>query len=95
MLLAVIRTGRHAFAMAIRREIETVTGRAIAIGSVYVTLDRLESKHLVASTRDARDGQMSRRAFSVTAAGSRALADTRAMRDRLWRGVQLRRAGPP
>jgi PadR family transcriptional regulator PadR len=33
----------------------------------------------------------SRRLFNVSPAGARALADTRAMRERLWQGVDLRR----
>jgi len=89
ILLAVLRTGRNAFAMSIRRELEAVTGRTIAIGSVYVTLDRLESKGLIVSDRESRDGLASRRVFAVTPAGTRVLSDTRAMRDRLWTGVRL------
>jgi len=88
-MLAVLRTDPEAYGMAIRRELERVTGRSLAIGSVYVTLDRLESKGLVTSARVRRDDAGSRRVFAVTTAGARALADTRAMRDRLWRGVQL------
>ena len=37
-----MRAGRERDAM--RREIETVTGREITIGSVYATLDRLEGR---------------------------------------------------
>jgi PadR family transcriptional regulator PadR len=89
VMLAVLRADRQAYGMAIRRELESVTGRSLTIGSVYVTLDRLESKGLVASART-RDDSGSRRVFAVTAAGAQALAETRAMRERLWRGVQLR-----
>jgi PadR family transcriptional regulator PadR len=56
---------------------------------VYATLDRLEAKELVASRRTDVDGQ-SRRVFSVTRHGARALAETRAMRERLWKGVDIR-----
>jgi PadR family transcriptional regulator PadR len=77
--------------MSIRRELETVTERSVAIGSVYVTLDRLEAKSLITSRRVQRDDSISRRLFLVTPAGARALAQTRAMRDRLWDGVELRR----
>ena len=90
VMLAVLRTDRQAYGMAIRRELEQVTGRSLAIGSVYVTLDRLESKGLVTSTRTPREESGSRRLFTVTPAGAQALADTRAMRDRLWRGIELR-----
>jgi PadR family transcriptional regulator PadR len=89
VLLAVLRTGHDAYGMGVRREIEEVTGREVAVGAVYATLDRLESKALVASRRADVDG-VSRRLFAVTPAGARALAETKAMRDRLWRGVELK-----
>jgi PadR family transcriptional regulator len=90
VMLAVVRTGDQAYGMSVRREIETVTGRDITIGSVYATLDRLEAKGLVNSTRvEAIDGT-SRRVFEVTQPGTRALAETRLVRERLWTGVNLR-----
>ena len=89
VMLAVVRTAGDAYGMVIRREIEEVTGREIAVGAVYATLDRLEAKKLVESRRGDVDG-MSRRLFSVLPAGARALADSKAMRERLWRGVDLR-----
>ena len=91
VMLAVLRKGNEAYASSVRRELEHVTDRSIAIGSVYVTLDRLEAKGLIASTRAQRDESISRRLFVVTAEGARSLATTRAMRDRLWEGVELRR----
>jgi PadR family transcriptional regulator PadR len=89
ILLAVLRTHTEAYGMNVRREIERVTGRDLAIGAVYATLDRLESKRLVVSTRTHGRGP-SRRLFAVSPAGARALAETRAMRERLWQGVDLR-----
>ena len=86
-MLAVVRTGEEAYGMTVRRELETVTGRSITIGSVYATLDRLEAKGLVASKRAPAAG--SRRIFAVTPAGARSLAQTRATRERLWMGVRL------
>ena len=91
VMLAVLRKGNEAYATGVRRELEKVTDRSIAIGSVYVTLDRLEAKGLIASTRTQREESISRRLFVVTSDGARSLAATRAMRDRLWEGVELRR----
>ncbi|HEV8233816.1 MAG TPA: PadR family transcriptional regulator [Gemmatimonadaceae bacterium] len=90
ILVAVLRTGDDAFGMQVRREIERVTERELAIGAVYATLDRLEEKGLLTSRRMISDGA-SRRIFVVSAHGARALAATRAMRDRLWRGVDVQR----
>jgi PadR family transcriptional regulator PadR len=88
VMLAVVRTGDDAYGMNVRRELETVTGRSITIGSVYATLDRLEAKGLVTSSRTGGDAA-SRRIFGVSAAGTRALGHTRATRERLWLGVKL------
>lgn len=90
VLLAVLRTGGEAYGMAVRREIERVTEREVTIGAVYATLDRLEAKGLVNSCREERRGG-SRRVFQVSGLGVEALADSRAMRERLWRGVDLAR----
>lgn len=90
ILLAVHRTRGDAFGMEVRREIERVTGRDLAIGAVYATLDRLEAKGLIASQRVADDGG-SRRLFDLRPEGAAALAETHAMRERLWHGVDLRR----
>jgi PadR family transcriptional regulator PadR len=94
VLLAVVHAGDDAFGMNVRRVIEHRTEREVAIGAVYATLDRLEAKRLVTSTRP-RGSVPSRRVFRVTPAGMRALAETRAMRDRLWRGIDLGRLAPP
>jgi PadR family transcriptional regulator PadR len=94
VLLAVLRTARRpggegAFGMAVRRELEQVAGREVAIGAVYATLDRLEAKGLAGSARGAGPTAASRRLFHLTPRGARALADTREMRERLWEGVDL------
>jgi PadR family transcriptional regulator PadR len=90
VMLAIVRTADEAYGMAVRRELERVTDREVTIGAVYATLDRLEAKALVRSVR-ADLGGSSRRVFAVTRRGAEALADTRALRDRLWKGVDLQR----
>jgi PadR family transcriptional regulator, regulatory protein PadR len=89
VMLAVVRTGEDAYGMSVRRELEAVTNRDVAIGAVYATLDRLEAKGLVASTRAGASDGPSRRVFAITPAGARSLALTRATRERLWAGVKL------
>ena len=91
VMLAVVRTSADAYGMNVRRELENVTGREVTIGSVYATLDRLEAKSLVASSRQTVAADVpSRRMFAVTPAGARSLVLTRTVRDRLWNGVNLR-----
>ena len=89
IIVAVVRTRDEAYGMNVRREIERVTGRDVAIGAVYATLDRLEAKGLLDSRRVQADSP-TRRLFVVSPAGARALTETRAMRDRLWQGVDVR-----
>jgi PadR family transcriptional regulator PadR len=91
VMLAIVRTADEAYGMAVRRELERVTGREVTIGAVYATLDRLEAKRLVRSVRASAAAGASRRVFAVTRRGAEALADTRAVRERLWKGVDVRR----
>jgi PadR family transcriptional regulator PadR len=91
VLLALLHLGPDAYGMTVRREIETRTGRAIALGAVYATLDRLERKGLVSSHAGAdapaeRGGRV-RRYFQIEPAGRRALADALALADRMRVGL--------
>ena len=88
-MLGVIRTGDEAYGMNVRRELERVTGREVSIGAVYATLDRLEAKGLVTSRRAPGGG--ARRTFAVMHTGIAMLTETRAIRERLWRGIDLAR----
>ena len=90
VMLAIVRTADEAYGMVVRRELERVTGRDVTIGAVYATLDRLEAKRLVRSVR-AGAGSASRRVFGLTRRGAEALADTRMIRERLWKGIDAER----
>lgn len=90
VLLALLRIN-DAYGMRVRRELERLTSRDVAIGAVYATLDRLEAKDFVVSQRADVDGR-SRRLFVVRPAGLRALETTRSVRERLWKGVDLETA---
>ena len=76
VLLALVRLGNGAYGAAIRREIHERTGRDASVSSVYVTLDRLREKKMVASyvgnpTRE-RGGRR-RTHYLLDAPGQRAL----------------------
>jgi DNA-binding PadR family transcriptional regulator len=74
ILMAVLRLGQDAYAPAVRAEIERRTGRAAARGAVYITLDRLEGKGLLASTMaEPAEGGRPRRYYQVPARGVRAI----------------------
>jgi PadR family transcriptional regulator PadR len=89
VMLALAQLGADAYGVSIRQEIERRTGRGVAIGAVYATLDRLEQKALVrfrvVKPEPAQSGRP-RKCFSATAAGERALAHTTEMLARMMSG---------
>ena len=92
VLLAVMRVDDEAYGVTVRRELEHGSGRPATIGAVYSTLDRLERKGMLTSHRtepENRPGGRSRRQFAITDAGREALAESRAVMERMWRGVEL------
>src|SRR6185312_1668935 len=69
VLMAVLHLGDAAVGVAVRDEIAHRTGRTVARGAVYVTLDRLETKGLLTSRMDdatPERGGHRRRYFKVT-----------------------------
>ena len=87
-LLAVLGLQAEAYGVTVQRHLEKETRRAVSIGAVYAALDRLEAKGHVASRvgdPTAARGGRSRRIFDVTPGGRRALAEMRAVRERMWR----------
>src|SRR3712207_6602992 len=88
VLLAVLRLKEDAYGMRVRKEIADRTGRDVAIGAVYATLDRLNEKGLVTSSVSdptPQRGGRAKRSFHLTGAGADALhrtqQDLRAMLD--------------
>ena len=90
VLLAVLRLGDEAYGVPISREIAEQTGREVMLGSIYASLERLESKGLVTSRLGeptAERGGRAKKFFKPTAKGVREARDTqRALLD-LARGV--------
>ena len=73
ILMAVLRLGGDAYAPAVRDELERRTGRAVARGAVYITLDRLETKRLLTSRVEEGEGPRPRRYYQVAPKGVRAV----------------------
>ncbi|HEY7338575.1 MAG TPA: helix-turn-helix transcriptional regulator [Bryobacteraceae bacterium] len=91
VLLAVLRLGDDAYGVPIRREISRRARRQITIGGLYTTLDRLESKGLLSSKAGdptPERGGRSKRYFGITAAGLRALRNSRAALNAMWEGLE-------
>ena len=91
VLLAVLRLGDNAYGVTILREIQRQAARTVSRGAVYVTLDRLERKKLVASRLadpTPERGGRAKRYFRVQPAGIAALRDSRRALARLSEGLE-------
>ncbi len=79
VLLALVRVGPDAYGVSIADDISERTKRAVSLGAVYKTLERLEDKGLVASRigePTAARGGRRKKHVRVLAAGQRALAQS-------------------
>jgi DNA-binding PadR family transcriptional regulator len=90
VLLALLRLGDEAYGVPIAEAIEESSGRDVAMGSVYVTLERLERKGLVSSRLGEPTPERGGRAktyFRITAKGLREARQAQRTLVRLWKGV--------
>ena len=90
ILLALMRLGDEAYGVTIARAIEEASGRAVALASVYATLDRLVERGFALSELGeptAERGGRAKKYFRITGKGIR---EVRAARDsliKLWKGL--------
>jgi PadR family transcriptional regulator PadR len=91
VLLAILRLGEEAYGVPIRLEIERRTGRALTVGALYRTLDRLEDKGYVSSAfsdpTPARGGR-SKRYFTVRPLGLENLRASHEALSAMWEGLE-------
>jgi PadR family transcriptional regulator, regulatory protein PadR len=91
VLLAVLRLQGKGYAVSIRQEIETRTGRDVSRGSIYITLDRLESKGYLrswlADPTPMRGGK-AKRYYEVEQPAVPVLKESRRALLQLWRGLE-------
>jgi DNA-binding PadR family transcriptional regulator len=93
VLLALARRSEgDGYGVTVRREIEEVGGRALALATVYAALERLERRGLVRSWLSeplAERGGRARRCYALEPAATKLLLQSRAAFDRLWEGLEL------
>jgi DNA-binding PadR family transcriptional regulator len=91
VLLATLHLDDEAYAVPIRELIEDRTGRPVARGALYTALDRLEAKGCLrsrmADPTDERGGR-SRRYFTVSAAGLKAIRATHGALASMAKGLE-------
>jgi DNA-binding PadR family transcriptional regulator len=106
VLTAILKLGDEAYGVTIHSKVaELVDPKTVSLGAVYVTLDRLEDKGLVASwlTEPTPErGGRAKRCYRLEALGERALREsaatirrmheaiTEAWGDRRWKPVRVR-----
>jgi DNA-binding PadR family transcriptional regulator len=76
VLLSLLRLGNGAYGASIRRDIEERTTREVGVGTVYMTLARLEEKGLICSytgNPSPHRGGRRRKHYLMDTAGQRAL----------------------
>lgn len=89
-LLAVARLGEGAYGLAVRHDLVARTGRGYSVGAIYTTLQRLEDKRLLTSRASAPlpvRGGRSRRHYTLTDTGARAIRDAERHAASLWAGI--------
>ncbi len=78
LLTAAATLGEDAYGAAIREQIESATGRRCSIGALYTTIDRLESKGMLATwmgEATAERGGRAKRMVRLTPLGVQAAKD--------------------
>ncbi|WP_286756646.1 PadR family transcriptional regulator [Roseivirga sp. UBA838] len=87
ILLLVGILDKEAYAFRIAEEFESQTKRAVSIGAVHSTLNRLGEKGFLTSAMGgatAERGGRRKRIYQITAAGQRALEESKDFKMSLW-----------
>ena len=90
ILLAVLRLAGDAHGGGIREELKSLASRSVSISTVYVTLMRLEEKGYARSWKGEPSvgrGGKAKRHYKVSPEGIEVLRRVRAVRERMWKGV--------
>ena len=89
VLLAVRKLKDNAYGVTIRNLIQEMTGKYWSVGAIYVPLERLEQRGLLASstsTPKPERGGRRKRIFTITPAGLKELDDLHKVNSVLWQG---------
>ena len=87
VLLTVGILNTEAYSLAVAQEIERVTKRSVSFAVVHSALNRLEEKGYVDSElggATSERGGRSKRIFTISRAGKKALLRVKEQRDELW-----------
>jgi len=91
ILLAIWRLDEEAYCVPILDQVQDVSNKKWTLGSIYITLHRLEKRQYVESelgTPTSERGGKSKRFYKVTSAGVEALRATHKVEKAMWNGIE-------
>jgi PadR family transcriptional regulator PadR len=92
VLTAIVTLGEGAYGVTIHKKVhELAHPKAVSLGAVYVTLDRLEDKGLISSWLSdptPERGGRSKRHYKLLAPGERVLQESIAVAQRVFEAIQ-------
>jgi DNA-binding PadR family transcriptional regulator len=94
ILLTILRLGDEAYGVSIRAELARRTGRTVAPGALYTTLERLEAKGVITSRMGdptPQRGGRAKRYVTVTSVGVKTLRRAVKAYERLLDGLDMLR----
>lgn len=90
LLLATLRQPAEAYGAALQEDMEQNASRHVSLGTIHLTMARLEDRGLAESRlgepTGGRGGK-AKRLYAVTEEGRRELARARQILERMWAGV--------
>lgn len=89
ILLIVWKRRGSAYGVNVYQELTTIVGSKVAVGVVYFALDRLTKRGLLQSYKGeptAVRGGMRKKYYKITKEGITALAESKKVHDRIWKG---------
>jgi len=96
LLLAVYALAPEAYGLAIGKHLKKMTGKAWSVGAIYIPLERMQQRGLLASYEGEptpERGGRSKRFYKLSPKGLEALAEAKRLHDVLWAGApELRSA---
>ena len=90
ILLTVLYLKDQAYSVKIRRRMHEVTGKTWSYGALFIALEQLVSKGYLTSTLTAplpERGGKSKRIYSITKAGRKALGEIKKMEKKMWDSI--------
>jgi PadR family transcriptional regulator, regulatory protein PadR len=87
VLTAILTLHENAYGVAIHSKVQELVPKDVSLGAVYVTLDRLEDKGLIASWLSdptPERGGRSKRYYRIEALGEQTLQESAVTAKRIW-----------